>query len=411
MIFFNWTEAARKARAGVPVRRYGWSDRWLAYKTGNLWQIQPHITAEGVSLIANSRVVQAFDFGEEEFLSDDWTEAPPEENNACARPAQPAFIPPGIHFSAIEHEGNIRLTTSLGTSSLPGAYWLRFRINGSLVATREVTANGTIRIDVPRTEALAYECQLDAESALPLPQWTAVRQSSVTLPALPVCPIAVITEPPVGHHLVLSFSELMELWATPTIQVRSETIAQVPGNTRIQSGLEVSTPLWAPPIDSSTRPCGPTSRTVGQGNGNLGEIGWVSHVSIGATLTLRFNEIKRLGPTYYLPVDFTVGFSTTLDHSPYEPGNPDMHNTGRAAYSLGPFTFPADPDRTDFSWPEYGGSGHYMTDVMYGYPAPDETTVTIFGQTFPLGCVAGNTDFYGYAGILITLHPWTVAAA
>lgn len=214
MNFFNWTEAARRARAGVPVRRYGWTDRWLAYKAGNLWFIRPHTTVEGVSLGVSSRIVQSFDFNKEEFLSDDWTEAPPEENNACTRPAQPAFIPPGIHFSAIEHEGNIRLTASLGSSSLSGAYWLRFRVNGSLIATREATDSGTIRIDVPRTEALVYECQLDVESALPLPPWLSQRRARVTLSA----------PPPLPDQLLVNFTILGQAGYTRKLTRISSTV-------------------------------------------------------------------------------------------------------------------------------------------------------------------------------------------
>lgn len=188
MNFFIWKEAAQMARGGKPVRRYGWLDRWLVHTQGNVWQIIPHVTAADPSVVPARRVVRSADFGNEEFLAEDWTDATPEQNNVCVRPGKTTFVPPGVHLSAIEHEGGIRLIATLGTGSSIGSYWLRFWVNGVRVATREATASGNFIVDVPRTEALRYECLLDVESALPLPQWLTQRRAQVTLSASPPLP-------------------------------------------------------------------------------------------------------------------------------------------------------------------------------------------------------------------------------
>jgi len=170
------------------VRRYGWSDRWLVRRAGNVWQIVPHVTAEGVSLLPTMRVVQSGDFGIEEYHAEDWTEAPPEENNVCVRPGRTTFVPPGIDFSAMEHEGGLRLIATLGSGSVAGAYWLRFRVNGVEVAVREAAASGSFIVDTSRGEAVKYECLLEVTSSLPLPAWTAQRRAEAVLPALPPLP-------------------------------------------------------------------------------------------------------------------------------------------------------------------------------------------------------------------------------
>jgi len=141
----------------------------------------------------------------------------------------------------------------------------------------------------------------------------------------------------------------------------------------------------------------------------MDEIGWVSRAGINARLILQFNSLKLFAGNYYLPTAFEVSFGVVRDYSPLEPGNPEIHNTGGAFYSLGEFVIPEE-GRSDFSYAEFGGSGHYMTEQSHTYPAPDETTATIFGQEFPLGCVAGEADLYSYEGAIITLSPFTVTA-
>jgi len=188
MIFLPWTEAAQLAREGTPVRRYGWLDRWLVRTRGNVWQITPHVTEADPVLVTPRRVVQSWDFGYAEFLAEDWTDAAPEGNNVCERPGKTAFVPPGVHLSAIEHGGGIRLIATLGTGSGMGSYWLRFWVNGVQVAIREATASGNFIVDVSRSEALHYECLLDVESALPLPQWFTQRRAEVTFSAPPPLP-------------------------------------------------------------------------------------------------------------------------------------------------------------------------------------------------------------------------------
>lgn len=75
-ILFDWPTAVRAARAGHYVRRRGWTEvvdgetvvsKWLQLY-GGLWWVR--INGEPV------RVVQATDFGKEEFLAKDWTHLP-----------------------------------------------------------------------------------------------------------------------------------------------------------------------------------------------------------------------------------------------------------------------------------------------------------------------------------------------
>lgn len=66
----NWTEAMAVARAGRPVRRAVWVDRWISYSE-NLWwltQVDP------ITLMQSPpRVVQATDWSPFEFRANDWT--------------------------------------------------------------------------------------------------------------------------------------------------------------------------------------------------------------------------------------------------------------------------------------------------------------------------------------------------
>ncbi len=66
-VFFDWPLAARAGKAGLPVRRHLWTDRWLQYYNG-LWWTR---TGSGAP-----HVVRAEDFGYEEFLAQDWTNLP-----------------------------------------------------------------------------------------------------------------------------------------------------------------------------------------------------------------------------------------------------------------------------------------------------------------------------------------------
>lgn len=76
-VFFDWPTAAQAGKAGFFVRRNLWTDRWLQYYNG-LWWLR--LGSE------TPRVVQASDFGRDEFLAGDWTNLPP----ACVQAAQEA---------------------------------------------------------------------------------------------------------------------------------------------------------------------------------------------------------------------------------------------------------------------------------------------------------------------------------
>lgn len=89
---FDWPTARAALDAGWRIRRYGWSDRWLARWTGGLvWIIFADIvTTEpimgdggasipvGTTISGVKRVVQNTDFGANEFYAQDWTNLPPE---------------------------------------------------------------------------------------------------------------------------------------------------------------------------------------------------------------------------------------------------------------------------------------------------------------------------------------------
>src|SRR5438067_9700503 len=79
----NFSEAREKARLGFHVRREGWSDKWFALWRGLWWCMGA----------AYSRVVQATDYGTDDFTASDWTTIP--AALAGCPPPPPPPPPPG----------------------------------------------------------------------------------------------------------------------------------------------------------------------------------------------------------------------------------------------------------------------------------------------------------------------------
>lgn len=84
----TWTQAKAQARAGLAVRRWDWTDRWLIC-TGALWWIIPMIPGA-----FSPRVVRATDFGRMEFLATDYTTMHPDQRE-CLIPEEPPVEEPG----------------------------------------------------------------------------------------------------------------------------------------------------------------------------------------------------------------------------------------------------------------------------------------------------------------------------
>lgn len=61
----DWFAASDTARGGKPIRRVGWSNKWIVYHRG-LWWIRTNA--------GDARVVKATDFGRNELLARDWTD-------------------------------------------------------------------------------------------------------------------------------------------------------------------------------------------------------------------------------------------------------------------------------------------------------------------------------------------------
>jgi hypothetical protein len=89
-VFYDWQTAERAARTvGHRVRRRGWTDKWLRWFGGLWWMLE-----DG----EDPRVVQATDFGRDEFLATDWTHMPvsciteieSQTGTACPAPFLPA---------------------------------------------------------------------------------------------------------------------------------------------------------------------------------------------------------------------------------------------------------------------------------------------------------------------------------
>jgi hypothetical protein len=90
----NWFSARDFAKAGTPIRRLPWTDKWITYWRG-LWWCHIRDTA--------ARVVRTTDFGKTEFLAEDWTTIAPEREDCPPvdppvvdpTPSDPPIDPPG----------------------------------------------------------------------------------------------------------------------------------------------------------------------------------------------------------------------------------------------------------------------------------------------------------------------------
>jgi hypothetical protein len=80
----NWFAARNAARKGSPIRRLGWADKWITTWRGLWWCHERDQTP---------RVVQATDFGADEFLATDWTTIAPEKAECTNNPPLPPPAP------------------------------------------------------------------------------------------------------------------------------------------------------------------------------------------------------------------------------------------------------------------------------------------------------------------------------
>lgn len=96
----SWAAARALAAAGARVRRAGWTDRFVFRTAGGL-----HWLADYSETFA--RVVRASDFGREEFLALDWTDADPDQNHCI-----------GIEDDTYQAGGIV--SVSGGTPAVPG---------------------------------------------------------------------------------------------------------------------------------------------------------------------------------------------------------------------------------------------------------------------------------------------------
>lgn len=187
MTFYDWPEAREKARAGTPIRRYGWLDRWLINPKGKgLWWILPYAPGADATLPHRARVVRPEDFGREEFFATDWTTDAPEQNNVCERPDRPAFVPPSISFEAWFSSGGITMRAGIGEASRAGFYFVIFYLNGEEVHRATIASSGSAQVEAAADweTADAFECSALVTSALPLPAWSARQQQNLRLPPL-----------------------------------------------------------------------------------------------------------------------------------------------------------------------------------------------------------------------------------
>lgn len=62
----DWFAAEALGKSGSQIRRVAWTDSWLVFQ-GSFWMLATSTT---------SRVVEATDFGRDEFAARDWTDQP-----------------------------------------------------------------------------------------------------------------------------------------------------------------------------------------------------------------------------------------------------------------------------------------------------------------------------------------------
>jgi len=130
------------------------------------------------------RVVQADDFGAEEFHARDWTTEPYAEEDPCKRPPRvTVFNPPGLSLSAEVNGDDLIITPVLGAGTY-GGYLLFYMVNGVWVAVSSTITSGAVPKTVPMQEAW-FEGELiisvRVESALPLPVWSTTARCEVLL--------------------------------------------------------------------------------------------------------------------------------------------------------------------------------------------------------------------------------------
>lgn len=174
----TWPEARELALAGTRVRQEAWETEWLSFGLA-LWFIGQENEAQ--------RVVQAEDFSTEEFLSRTWTTEPYAEPDPCdRRPPRPVFDPPSLSVTAELVGDDLTIVPLLGTGTF-GGYRLIYLVNGVQVGVGAATAAGAYPITVEAVVSGTFIVSVRAESALPLPRWsaTAVADVLIICPGLP----------------------------------------------------------------------------------------------------------------------------------------------------------------------------------------------------------------------------------
>ena len=89
----DWFSAEESARAGAPIRRVAWTDRWLVWANGFMW-----IAVDGAV-----RWVKTTDYTAADLRARDWT-TEPFTADPCA--ATPAYNTAGPQYRAWEDETN-----------------------------------------------------------------------------------------------------------------------------------------------------------------------------------------------------------------------------------------------------------------------------------------------------------------
>lgn len=177
----TWPEARALALAGTRVRMEEWETEWLWHGRA-LWFIGEEM--EG------GRVVQAGDFGSDEFLASRWTTEPYVAPDPCARPPlRPEFHPPSISLKATLVGTSLTIRPVLSAATY-GAYWLYYLVNGVRLAVGGAVGPGAWpqTVELP-AESLSGSLRVEVwvYSVLPLRPWTGKAEVTVAIPPCLLC--------------------------------------------------------------------------------------------------------------------------------------------------------------------------------------------------------------------------------
>lgn len=217
-------------------------------------------------------------------------------------------------------------------------------------------------------------------------------------PLNPNCTITSVTAVPPGNHLVLSYSEIYTLWNGPTF-LKVETESSFTTMLSEHSSINETKDIWDT-YPSGAMPCTYITPLY-KNSSSIDNIPTYleSNAGFSIGLFMDFFNIKKFNNTYYLPVEVYLNVGATYYYDYIDIDGEwyyGLYISCGADYRLGEFVPP--DEYTD----------HYYLNSA-GDLAPDQTTITILGQEFPISCKGGNAgspyDFY--AGTF-DLRPITV---